>query len=270
MSLLVELPHIFLATKTGSMASLGRVRAFNASSETWVEYTERLGQYFIAKDTPDEIKRPILLSQVGASTYHLIKSLTAPSQPTEKTYAELVVLVRKHLEPSPTVTVQSHKFNMRVRKQGESVAEFLAALRGLSEHCEFGTAIQDTLRDRVVCDIGDRYIQRKLLAEADLTYDKAVDIAVSMSTADKDSKEMGSNATRLHPRSYITQAGPKAGAAAGGGKKDTSTGSCNSCGGKHNRLDCQYLNATCRRCGKKGALTSCISQWQPSAMGEAS
>ena len=34
------------------------------------------------------------------------------------------------------------------------------------------------------------------------------------------------------------QAGPKAGAAAGGSKKGTSTGSCNSCGGKHNCSDC--------------------------------
>ncbi len=66
------------------------MRAFNPSSETWVEYTVRLEQYFIANDTPDEKMRAILISQVGAATYHLMKSLTAPSKPTDKTYAQLV------------------------------------------------------------------------------------------------------------------------------------------------------------------------------------
>ncbi len=146
------------------------MREFSASSESWVEYVERLEQYFIANDIADaNKKRAILLSVVGASTYHLLRSLVVPAKPSEKTFAEIVELVKKHHNPPPSVTVQRHKFNSLVRQPGESVVTFLAALRTISEHCAFGEAINDMLRDRLVCGIGDRYIQRKLLAESGLT-----------------------------------------------------------------------------------------------------
>ena len=50
-------------------------------------------------------------------------------------------------------------------------------LRGFSEHCQFGTALEDMLRDRLVCGISDDSIQRQLLAERKLTFIKAVKIA---------------------------------------------------------------------------------------------
>ena len=134
------------------MPGHGRMREFNSAIESWPEYIERLEQYFITNDIVDgDKKRVILLSVVGAATYHLIRSLTAPSKPSEKAYADLVELVKKHHDPTPSVTVQRHKFNTRVRQQGESVVNFLAALRTLSEHCEFGDCINDMLRDRLVC-----------------------------------------------------------------------------------------------------------------------
>ena len=46
------------------------------------------------------------------------------------------------------------------------------------------------LCDRLVCSIGDSHIEKKLLAEAKLTYDKAVDIALSMEAADKDAQDI--------------------------------------------------------------------------------
>jgi len=144
------------------MPGHGRLREFNAASENWSEYVERLEQYCIANDIEDAgKKRAILLSVVGATTYHLMRSLTAPTLPSEKTYAELVELMKKHHDPPPSVTVQRHKFNTHVRHQGESVADFLAALKTLSEHCKFGDSLEDMLRDRLVCGINDRFIQRK-------------------------------------------------------------------------------------------------------------
>ena len=52
------------------------------------------------------------------------------------------------------------------------MAEFIAQLRQLSEHYQFGNTLSDMLRDRIVCGINDQYIQRCLLAESDLTLGK--------------------------------------------------------------------------------------------------
>ncbi|KAM3625186.1 uncharacterized protein V6R79_008261 [Siganus canaliculatus] len=41
------------------------------------------------------------------------------------------------------------------RKKGQSVANFVAELRQLSEHCDFGPVLDDLLRERLVCGINN-------------------------------------------------------------------------------------------------------------------
>ena len=48
------------------------------------------------------------------------------------------------------------------------MAAFVAGLRQLSEHCEFGTTLEDMIRDRLVCGVANSSIQRRLLAEQSL------------------------------------------------------------------------------------------------------
>lgn len=67
--------------------------------------------------------------------------------------AELVKLIRDHLAPKPSEIVQRFKFNNRFRNEGESVADFVAALRNLAEHCEYKDTLGMMLKDRIVCGI---------------------------------------------------------------------------------------------------------------------
>ena len=55
----------------------------------------------------------------------------------------------------------------------ETVSEFVAGLHRLSEYCQFAATLDDMLR--VVCGIRDRRLQKRLLAETDLTFQKALD-----------------------------------------------------------------------------------------------
>ncbi len=69
----------------------GVVSAFDGNQEDWVEYAERLENYFIANDIDDEAKRrAILLNGVGALTYRLIKTLALPGRPKDLTMEEIV------------------------------------------------------------------------------------------------------------------------------------------------------------------------------------
>ena len=45
------------------------------------------------------------------------------------------------------------------------MADFAAQLKKLSAHCEFGTFLDEALRDRFVCGLRKEPIQRKLLGE---------------------------------------------------------------------------------------------------------
>ena len=67
----------------------------------------------------------------------------------------------------------------------EGVADFVAELRQIAKHCDYQDKLDEMLRDRLVSGLRNERIQRRLLAEPDLTFKKAKDIAVGMKTAEK-------------------------------------------------------------------------------------
>ena len=169
------------------MATHGTVGEFIPGREDWVSYTERLEQYFTVNAIKQEEGnrwRAILLSCCGAATYQLIRNLVSPGKPTEKRFEELVKLVKDHHQPPPSEIVQCFNFHTHNRKQGESIGEFVAQLRKLSEYCRFGDSLDSMLRDRLVCGCNDHRLQCKLLAEDNLTFDTALKIAKAIETAE--------------------------------------------------------------------------------------
>ena len=65
---------------------------------------------------------------------------------------------------------------------------FDTGLRKLAVHCSFEDALQDTLHDHFVCGLRYEVIQRQLLSETSLTYNKELEIAKPMRTADENTK----------------------------------------------------------------------------------
>ena len=67
-------------------------------------------------------------------------------------------------------------------------------LQKLAETCEFGRYRDEALRDRLVCGISSQTIRRKLLGEADLSFQlKARDIVVGMELTDKEITQISSD-----------------------------------------------------------------------------
>ena len=224
------------------MASLhGSIGEFDPEKEEWISYVERMGHYLMANDVDsDAKKRAILLSTCGAKTYQLIRSLVAPRKPADIEFTCLIEEVRKHFNPKPSVIVERFQFHSRVRQSGESVSTYVAELRRLSQHCEFGASLDDMLRDRLVCGISDNRIQRRLLAEADLAFKKALELAQAMESADRNTQDL----QKATAQSVAVHAVHKQG----------SSGVCYRCGGKHWSSDCRFRDAECRACGKKGHI----------------
>ena len=120
---------------------------------------------------------------MGAKSYKLLRNLITPKAPSEKSFRELVETMTKHFCSPPSEIVQRFKFNTRVRKPGESVANYIAELQALSQNCNFGDTLKLMLRDRIVCGINDVQTQKRLLVEKDLTFSKAKEIALGLELA---------------------------------------------------------------------------------------
>ena len=81
--------------------------------------------------------------------------------------------------------MQRFQFNTRERALGESIAVYVAALRELGEHCVYGDSLNEMIRDRLVCGVNHDTIQPRLLAEKQLTFERAFEVAQSVEAAEK-------------------------------------------------------------------------------------
>lgn len=226
---------------------IGAIGEFEEGREEWTQYAERLGHFLVANGiTEDERKRAVLLSVIGPKAYKLLGSLVAPKKPGEKSYAELVKVMTDHYNPLPSEIVQRFKFHTRVRREGESMAAYVAGLRALGQTCGFGDMLDDMLRDRLVCGVNDRRIQHRLLTETEtkLTFKRALELAQSMETADKNSRELQSHASAPVSEGEV--------------RKVNSAGvtlRCYRCGkAGHKPAHCPCKSARCYNCGKTGHL----------------
>ena len=178
---------LHLATRITMATSHGQLTTFSGNPDNWEAFIEQLESYFAANDiTAAGKKRGILLSSCGMAAYKTIQSIVAPTKPTEIAYNELVAKVKAHFAPKPSAIVQRYKFNTCTRNQGESVASYVSRLRALTPFCDFGDT--NMLRDCLVCGINHEQLQRRLLAEPNLCFSKAMEIAQTFESAVQDAR----------------------------------------------------------------------------------
>ena len=166
----------------------GSVGEFIAERETFCSYVERMGMFFTANNIVDttgegstqanrvvaERKRTIFLTEVGAEIYSTLSNLLAPVKPKDTPFTEIVSALEKHYNPKPLEIAQSFHFGSRNQKLGESIGDYVLALKKLAIHyCNYGEFLDRALRDRLVCGLSNPKIQNKLLNTEDLTFEKA-------------------------------------------------------------------------------------------------
>jgi len=139
------------------MATNGKICQFKESEESWTQYVVRLEQYFLANEVEGVVKcRAILLSVCGSKMYALARDLLQPAKPVETTFEKIVDTLEKHFSPEPSEIVERYKFHSGNRNEDEGVAAYVAELRKLTEHCNFGDTLPEMLRDRLVCGINNK------------------------------------------------------------------------------------------------------------------
>ncbi|TWW54455.1 hypothetical protein D4764_0091920 [Takifugu flavidus] len=117
------------------MALYGVMGEFKVEKEPWKAYVERLEQFLEANNLAEGKKVATLLSVMGA-VY-----LVQPDKPKDKTFDEIVTVLKGHFGPRPLLVAERFRFNSGMR----------------IEACT-----------------------RRLLSENDLTFAKACEIALNM------------------------------------------------------------------------------------------
>ena len=236
----------------------GSIDAFGFDTDDITEWFERLEQWFVANNIDDGTrKRALLLSNIGARGYKLARSLSQ-NKPTEKSFEELKKLLLDHINPKPNEISQRFVFYRRDRRAGETVKDYVAQLRKLSEHCNFGDNLEENLRDKFVCGLNDAGVQQKLLATKNVTLQTAIETSVAMEAAAKSAKQIhGVGLEGVHRlgdgSKYPSNVNNKS---AGRNNSNVNRGGnkeCYRCGSQRHLADkCPFKNSECFYCKKRG------------------
>ena len=147
-------------------STIGLSDPFNNENENWDSYAERFNHHLLANDIEDEKKMvSVFLTIIGSKTYELLRNLVAPGKPADLKYQELVEVLGKHFNPAPLLITEQFHFHNRNQNDGEGVADYATALKKYAERCQFDSFLEQALRDRFVCGLKNRAIQKKLLTE---------------------------------------------------------------------------------------------------------
>ncbi|XP_075163522.1 uncharacterized protein LOC142236147 [Haematobia irritans] len=241
--------------ETTRMASkFADLNQFNLASGNWQIYLEQMNFFFMPNGIADEkAKKAIFLSSCGGDTYTLLKSIATPVDISSEafTFKRAIQLLSGHFCPPPNQIIQRFQFYRRDQKNGESVPEFLAALRKLSQHCEFSD-LDAVLRDRLVCGLRDESLQKRLLSKDKLTLQIAQEEAIVSEEAQKNLAALKStfNPTEINRIAKAKESSSK-----------TSVQNCFRCCGKHSPDQCKFKEVDCHFCKKRGHIQkACITK----------
>ena len=187
-----------VAPVTVPVATLGHIEPFDENLEDISSYIERLDQFFLANVIPDERKAPVFLSLSGRKIYQLLKNLTAPQLPKEKTYKELTEILENHFRPKVNITTERYRFQSRKQGSGESIHDYVSALKQLSINCAFNNDLDDRLRDTFIFGLGNTETKKRLLAKPELNFATAVQQASAIEQANADASEINRDVKPVH------------------------------------------------------------------------
>jgi hypothetical protein len=234
---------------------LGEIQQFNPEVIGWDLYAEQVALFWEANDIDDEAKRrAVLLTSIGSEAYSVLKNLTAPAKPAEKSLADVLKLLKEHYAPRPNPIVKRQEFYRRDRHAGERIAVYLSELRRLADQCEFETYLDTALRDRLMMGVDDARIQRRLAEEnyKELTLTKVVNIALAIESADqsvttlqnKPPTPVAVNAVPPRSENYKSQRSAV-----------YDDRQCWRCGkANHVPAKCKFKNVDCFNCGRDGHI----------------
>jgi len=207
---------------------------------------KKLESFFLTNEVKDEKKIAILLTVLDTKAYTLLQNVIAPAKPAKKSYQHLVYVMKLYVDPKPIAIADRFQFHRCNQKEGETIVQYLTQLRKSTEHCEFRDNLE-ALRDRLVCGISSVPIQKRLLAEKDLTLQKTMEIAQGMKAATKQSSELHAPGGPVSASQDI--------------QFTASTKPCYRCGGKgHPQEKFHFKSQKYNNCGKKGTLQKYVGR----------
>jgi len=201
---------------------------------------------------------------------------------TSHSVDEAIQLMEDYLRKKRNPLLDRQEFHRRDQQPGESVDKYFAALKSIDGVCAYDDLINCTkcdtncsfvcdqckdktdpstqlqnirLRDRLICGLRDKEMQKKVLAEKydkDLTLEKVLSICSAVEHSNKTGDLLGARAPEINALKKSTYKKSKS---------QAQSSSCPNCGGSaHPKERCPARSKNCKFCEKLGHFQSVCRQ----------
>ena len=192
------------------------------------------------------------LYRCGVECLKKVQSLAAPKKVSELKFQNIEDILRKYLEPQQRLTIaEQSKFMQQVQPKDESNSDYLASLREMAKHCEFGKlrTVADTeeymVRLRFIAGLADVEDKMKVLEQLQLNENLTAD-------------EILQFLQRRRQTLKFLEEKPQVASMVNFGKfrqreqrtRDTKSQQCGKCGRLHPPKQCPAWGKKCKKCNK--------------------
>ncbi|KAG8175794.1 hypothetical protein JTE90_013347 [Oedothorax gibbosus] len=126
----------------------------------------------------DETRIALLLSVIGKTSYKDYKTFIFADGQT-RTIKDVLDKFDDHYRPYKNTTLSTFVFNNIVQKQGQNFDAFVTELKLQADQCDFGSAYERNVKDRIIQGMRDDVLRERLLREPQLTLARAMEIGKS-------------------------------------------------------------------------------------------
>ena len=164
----------------------------------------------------------------------------------QKVLQEYYDRFQAYVQPKSNPIFARYKLHSKIQEPGETVQQFVTALKLLVKDCEYGQAEDDIVRDRIVFGTKSAKVREKLIdIGSDLTLERAIEVArvdeVSVQQLKEmtDETEQGVHAVKKKNWRHKDS------------KSSAATHTCGRCGRQHGDAPCPAMGKVCRKCNAK-------------------
>lgn len=220
---------------------------------------------FTDEQMPDKRKLALLTHCLGTEGQRILGALGSPTG-----FSAAVALLTEHFTGTQRVLIRRYKLRKRHQRPGESIQAFVADLRDLARHCDYGALQDEMIRDQMIEGTSCEKTREKLLMEPDhLSLADAIKTALQVESALEYSSLLNTTESACKQLTSTHHVTPESFAAAGTDiamlqkvrqrpqvRQRSQVGArsnCANCGSFSHvtrASDCPARGQTCRNCGK--------------------
>lgn len=249
-------------------------------ADAWRKWKQQFMLFLKASGVQTEnssVQASLLVNLIGSDGFDVYQTFTFEKEEERDDVNVLIKKFDSYFGTKPNITLLRYKFFTRNQEHGESIQQYVTALRLLSKDCRFATLEEDLIRDRIVCGIRQATVRDRLLRNEELTLQKAVNICQAEEVSQESGQHIDNSSTStresiVHVDSVgVTDRGrasrwraARGGASRGEVRATAAAGPsrepppaprppCAGCGRAHRNIaECPAYYVSCFVCGNKG------------------